>query len=61
VTGGSIPKAESEGIPKDEFGENHPETLESKNNLIGLYEAWGKPELAEQWRTKLPQKASTKE
>jgi hypothetical protein len=31
------------------------------NNLIELYEAWGKPELAEQWRADLPKKASTKE
>jgi hypothetical protein len=30
--------------------------LESWHNLIELYEAWGKPEKAEQWREKLPQK-----
>ena len=53
VTGGTI--------PKDEVGENHPETLKSNNNLIGLYEAWGKLELAEQWRAKLPQKVATKQ
>ena len=45
----------SEGIPKDELGDNHPHTLESLNNLIKLYEAWGKPEKAEEWRAKLPQ------
>jgi hypothetical protein len=28
--------------------------VESKNNLIELYEANNKPEQAEQWRTKLP-------
>jgi hypothetical protein len=32
------------------LGEKHPHTLGSMNNLIELYEAWGKPELAEQWR-----------
>jgi hypothetical protein len=30
------------------------------NNLIELYEAWGKPEKAEEWRAKLPQEESTK-
>jgi len=25
------------------------------NNLIDLYEAWNKPEKAEEWRAKLPQ------
>jgi hypothetical protein len=24
------------------------------NNLIALYEAWGKPEKAQEWRAKLP-------
>jgi hypothetical protein len=28
---------------------------------LAIYEACGKPELAEQWRAKVPQKASTKE
>jgi hypothetical protein len=31
----------------------HPHTLDSWNNLINLYEAWGKPEQAEEWRAKL--------
>jgi len=30
----------------------HPHTLESWHNLIELYEAWGKPEMAEEWRKK---------
>ena len=30
------------------LGDTHPHTIESMNNLIELYEAWGKPELAEQ-------------
>jgi hypothetical protein len=33
----------------------HPHTLESWHNLINLYEAWNKPEKAEEWRAKLPQ------
>ncbi len=37
------------------LGDEHPHTLESWNNLIELYEASGKPELAEEWRAKLPQ------
>jgi hypothetical protein len=28
--------------------------LESLNNLIALYEAWNKPEEANEWREKLP-------
>jgi len=38
------------------LGDAHPHTLESWHNLIELYEAWGKPEEAEKWRAKLPQK-----
>jgi hypothetical protein len=30
-------RPKSEGIPKDEVGENHPETLKSKNDLAVLY------------------------
>ena len=41
------------------LGEEHPRTLESMNNLIKLYEAWGKPEQAEEWRAKLPPKENT--
>lgn len=37
------------------LGDTHPHTLESWNNLITLYEAWDKPEKANQWRAKLPQ------
>jgi hypothetical protein len=36
------------------LSDTHPHMLESWNNLIELYEAWNKPEKAEQWRTKLP-------
>ncbi len=37
------------------LGDTHPHTLESWNNLIELYEAWDKPEKAEEWRAKLSQ------
>jgi len=43
------------------LGDTHPHTLESLNNLIALYEAWGKPEKAEQWRAKLTQTEAVKE
>jgi hypothetical protein len=35
------------------LGDEHPHTLESRDSLIGLYEAWDKPKKAEQWRAKL--------
>jgi serine/threonine protein kinase len=38
------------------LGDKHPHTLESLNNLIALYEAWNKPEKANRWRAKLPQR-----
>ena len=37
------------------LGDTHPHTIESLSNLIKLYEAWNKPEKAEQCRAKLPQ------
>jgi len=37
------------------LGDTHTHTLKSLNNLIELYEAWGKPEKANEWRAKLPQ------
>ncbi len=38
------------------LGEEHRDTVRAINCLIMLYEAWGKPEKADQWRTKLPKK-----
>jgi len=35
--------------------------LESWNNLIELYEAWNKPEKANEWRAKLPQTEAVRE
>jgi hypothetical protein len=43
------------------LGDTHPHTLQSWNNLIELYEAWNKPEKANQWRAKLPQTAAVQE
>jgi thioredoxin-like negative regulator of GroEL len=43
------------------LGDTYPHTLQSRNNLIELYEAWGKPEKAEEWRAKLPQTEAVKE
>ncbi len=37
------------------LSDSHPNTLQSLNNLIDLYEAWNKPEKAKEWRAKLPQ------
>ena len=37
------------------LGETHPETRGCILVFIELYEAWGKPEKAEEWRAKLPQ------
>ena len=37
------------------LGDAHPHTLQSLNNLINLYEAWNKPEKAEEWRAKAAQ------
>jgi serine/threonine protein kinase/Tol biopolymer transport system component/Flp pilus assembly protein TadD len=36
-------------------------TIESIGKIVELYEAWGKPENAEEWRAKLPHEEATKE
>jgi hypothetical protein len=41
--------------------DTHPHTKESVNNLIDLYEAWNKPDKAEEWRAKLPQTEAERE
>jgi hypothetical protein len=40
----------------EKLGLPHPHTQESIDNLIELYKAWNKPEKANLWRAKLPQK-----
>jgi hypothetical protein len=37
------------------LGDTPPQTIESWNNRINLYEAWTKPEKAEELRAKLTQ------
>ncbi|MHC4461832.1 MAG: tetratricopeptide repeat protein [Planctomycetota bacterium] len=41
------------------LSEGHPHTVATMNELIKLYEAWGKPQKAEEWRSKLPRKKGT--
>jgi tetratricopeptide (TPR) repeat protein len=36
------------------LGEEHSETRACQEDFVRLYEAWGKPEKAEQWRANLP-------
>jgi hypothetical protein len=43
------------------LGSRHPHTIESLNELMRLYESWGKPGKAEEWRAKLPLEEGTKE
>ena len=38
------------------LGDEHPDTLTSMSNLALLYENWGKPEKAAEWRRKLQTK-----
>lgn len=40
---------------RESLGADHPATVVSTKTLIRLYEAWKKPEKAEEWRAKLPQ------
>lgn len=43
------------------MSEGHPNTVAAINELIKLYDAWEKPQQAEQWRTKLTSKKGTEE
>ena len=43
------------------LSEGHPHTAAAMNELIKLYEDWGKPQKAEEWRAKLPRKKGTEE
>jgi hypothetical protein len=45
------------------LGENHPDTDAAMNEVVRLYEHWGKPDKAGEWKQKLQQlsqPASTK-
>ena len=39
---------------KEALGEEHKQTREALQQLAELYDAWGKPEQAAEWRAKLP-------
>ena len=41
------------GFSRRVFGEDHSETLACREHFVDLYEAWGKPEKADEWRAKL--------
>jgi|GEM_PF-1648296 len=43
------------------LSDKHPHTQQSLNNLIELYEAWGKPEQAYECRARLPRSEVTRE
>jgi tetratricopeptide (TPR) repeat protein len=43
------------------LSEGHPDTTAAMNKIIKLYEDWGKPQKAEEWRSKLPRKKGTEE
>jgi len=43
------------------LGDEHLYTLGSLNDLIELYEAWGKPGKAKEWRAKLPQTSTVEQ
>jgi hypothetical protein len=43
------------------FGEEHSETQACQEHFVELYEAWGKPGRAEEWRSKLTHKQITEE
>ena len=36
------------------LGPEHPRTIDSLNELVRLYEAWGKPGEASRWRARRP-------
>jgi len=57
----NILSIEAIGGRRLKLGDSHPHTLESKNNLIDLYEAWNKPEQAEKWQAKLSQTEALRE
>jgi len=40
---------------ENQFGPEHPHTIEMLDQLVSLYEAWGKTEKAAEWWAKLTQ------
>lgn len=43
------------------LGDTHAHTQDSLNSLITLYEAWNKPEKADEWRVTLSQTEAVEE
>ena len=48
-------------ISQSVLSERHPDTVAAINELIKLYESWGKPQKAKAWRSRLPGKQVTEE
>ena len=44
---------------ENQFGPEHNYTIDMLDQLVSLYEAWNKPEKAQEWRAKLPQTEAT--
>jgi serine/threonine protein kinase/Flp pilus assembly protein TadD len=42
---------------KAQLGPEHRHTIDSLRQLVSLYESWNKPDEAEKWRAKLPERA----
>lgn len=66
MSGDCVAKAETLlldafGGRQAKLGPEYPRTIESLDAVIQLYESWNKPEDAEKWRAKLPQKKTTEE
>jgi len=48
-------------ISQSVLSERHPDTVAAINELIKLYESWGKPQKAKAWRSRLPAEKVTQE
>ncbi len=46
---------------ENKLGPEHPHTSDSLNELVRLYESWGKPEEAQKWRAILPSEKNVKD
>ncbi len=52
---------EAQGILSASLGAEHQLTMKAVNALADLYDAWGKPDKAAEWRAKLPEEEDSKE
>lgn len=46
---------ESYPLIKERRGDGHKRTTEALKRIVDLYQAWGKPDRAEQWKAHLPE------